>query len=114
MDRQISLLIKDAIRIDQERRAEARHPFVYPVSLHVPNGEAEFGFTRDISLKGVGLILSHEWAPGSIADLELHSSNPLCIKSEARWARQYGDGWYLVGWRFLSMVTLQAIAQNNE
>ncbi len=115
MDREISLLIKDAIRTDHERRAESRHPFVYPVSLHLPNSEADFGFSRDISLKGIGLILSKEWAAGSIADLELHNSTtPLCVKSEARWSRQYGDGWFLVGWRFLSMVTLPAIAQTTD
>jgi hypothetical protein len=110
----IRQLIKEAIRVEHERRADARHPFVYPVSLHIPNAEPEFGFSRDLAIKGIGLILSREWQTGAIADLEIHSSNkPVCIKSEVRWTKQYGDGWFLVGWRFLSMGTLQIADQRG-
>lgn len=112
MEEHIGRLIKDAIRAEHERRADARHPFVYPVSLHRPNEAPDFGFSRDISLKGIGLILSRSWEAGSIADLEIHATaDPLCIKSEVRWSREYGDGWHLIGWRFLSMSTLQIVAQ---
>lgn len=115
MEEQIGRLLKEALRAEQERRAEARHPFVYPVSIHRPNEDIDFGFSRDLSLKGIGLILSRPWDFGAIADLEIqHSSEPVCLKSEVRWSREYGDGWHLVGWRFLSAVTLQITAQTTK
>ena len=112
MEEQIGRLLKEALRSEQERRAEARHPFVYPVSIHSPNEVVDLGFSRDLSLKGIGLILSRAWEPGSVADVEIHAdSKPVCVKSEVRWSRAYGDGWHLIGWRFLSLVTLQIAAQ---
>ncbi len=115
MEEQIRRLLKEAIRLEQERRAEARHPFVYPVSIHTPNNPIDLGFSRDLSPKGIGLILSRPWDVGSIGDLEIQSSSEVvCIKSEVRWSRAYGDGWHLVGWRFMSLVTLQIAAQTGN
>ncbi len=115
MQEEIRRLLKEAIKSEHERRAEARHPFVYPVSIHRPNEPIDLGFSRDLSLKGIGLILSRPWEPGSVGDLEIQSkADPVCIKSEVRWSREYGDGWHLVGWRFMSLVTLQIVAQTTR
>ena len=116
MEEVIRALIKDAVQGEHERRAAKRHPFVYPVSIHTPNQPPDFGFSRDLSQTGLGLIHSSAWAAGTIADLEIHgpSEKPVAFKSEVRWAREYGNGWYLIGWRFLSLVTLQIVAQTPE
>lgn len=116
MEEAIQSMIRDAVRTDHERRAEKRHAFVYPVSIHRPNESPEFGFSRDLSLTGLGLIHSRPWEARTIADLEIHapSEKSVAFKSEVRWSREYGDGWYLIGWRFISLVTLQIRSQSAE
>lgn len=92
----------------RERRAVDRKPFVRPVQITTEKSpdEPEQGFSRDISLHGIGVIGKTEWRDSSIATLVIHSldGRNVTVKAEVRWCKPYGNGWYLTGWSFLGEV----------
>lgn len=90
-----------------ERRTEPRHPFVRPVQIHVPHGLSLSAFSKDMSAQGIGIICSVPMGVGSLATLEIHSTQgaSVILRSEVRWCDPYGKGWYLVGWKFIAIAS---------
>ena len=90
-----------------ERRTEPRHPFVRPVQIYVPHGLSLSAFSKDMSAQGIGIICNVPMGVGSLATLEIHSTQgaSVILRSEVRWCDPYGKGWYLVGWKFIAMAS---------
>lgn len=108
----IGRLLKEAVHSEHERRSQKRYSFVRPVTVHQPNGTVQLAFSRDLSESGIGLIQAETVDAGRIAEIEIQvPDEPVCLKAEARWCRDYGSGWYLVGWRFISLTRLQIASQ---
>jgi hypothetical protein len=91
-----------------ERRTEPRQPFARPVQIHFPNGPIVRAFSKDLSAMGIGIISDASFPSGAIATLEIHStiSESVILRAEVRWCDGYGKGWYLLGWKFLSIGSL--------
>ncbi len=107
MQEQIEQLILEAQRARfNERRTEPRHAFVRPVLIFEGDALGFPGFSRDLSNLGIGVVTEKEYPLGSIAVLRIHStiSYPVFLRSEVRWCDPYGKGWYLIGWKFLSVA----------
>ncbi|MCA9217943.1 MAG: PilZ domain-containing protein [Planctomycetales bacterium] len=97
------LLKENQASLLHERRAVPRTAFTRPVTISSGRREMVRGFSRDISNQGIGIIDQYEWAPGSIAEIEIHSlfGCNVRVRAEARWCESFGDGWYTTGWHFL-------------
>ena len=105
MEEDIERLLMEAQRSRySERRTEPRHPFVRPVVAYVRDLPACHGFSKDVSSVGMGFISVEQFAPRTLAILQIHSMQgvPVFLKAEARWSDAFGKGWYLTGWKFLS------------
>jgi hypothetical protein len=90
-----------------ERRTEPRHAFVRPVQICFPHGPNLAAFSKDMSAQGIGIICNTTMTVGSLAILEIHSTQgaPLVVRSEVRWCDPYGKGWFLVGWKFIALAS---------
>lgn len=89
-----------------ERRTEARQPFARPVWIHPPHGPARTAFSKDLSKQGIGIVTDVSFLPGTVATLEIHSTQgePAYLRSEVRWCDPYGKGWFVVGWKFIGVA----------
>lgn len=58
-----------------------------------------------MSALGIGIVCHAMMKVGSLATLEIHSTNgePVILRAEVRWCDPYGIGWYLIGWKFIGM-----------
>ena len=90
-----------------ERRTEPRHSFVRPVQIHFPHRPSLSAFSKDMSAQGIGMICNVMMSIGSLATLEIHSTQgaPVILRSEVRWCVPYGTGWFLVGWKFIGIAS---------
>ena len=107
MNEDIERLILEAQRARfTERRTEPRHPFVRPIRISVGNNPPIQAFSKDLSKQGIGIISDVELAAGVIAVLSIHSTShtPVHLKCELRWSDAFGKGWFLTGWKFLSVA----------
>lgn len=89
-----------------ERRTEARHELVRPVKVFFGSNDSCSGFSKNLSKQGIGVIVDRELSVGTIAALSIHSltSQPVNLKCELRWIDAFGKGWWMVGWKFLSIA----------
>lgn len=116
MHAEIGRLVRESRFSNGNRREHDRHTFVYPVMIYRNTRAERLAFSRDISSGGIGLIQAENVRPGAIADLEIRATGaPVYLRAEARWCRSYGSGWYLAGWRFLTLSDLHlvSILRNN-
>lgn len=114
MEVAIGRMLKEAVLCEHERRSQKRYSFVRPVTIHLPNGDVQLAFSRDLSDSGIGLIQAEAVDDGRIAEIEIQTpDDTVCLKAEARWCRDYGNGWFLVGWRFISLTRLQIVSQRS-
>ncbi|MCA9084342.1 MAG: PilZ domain-containing protein [Planctomycetaceae bacterium] len=107
MNDELDRLILEAQRAKfTERRTEPRHLFVRPVKLFVGSNPVVTAFSKDLSKQGIGIITDLQIAEGTIAVISIHSTthHPVNVKCELRWIDAYGRGWYLTGWKFLSLA----------
>lgn len=107
MEEEIERLLMEVQRARfTERRTEARHAFVRPIMIHPSDGHPIQAFSKDLSKQGIGVIVDKEFAPGTMAVLSIHSTThyPVHVKCEVRWCDKFGKGWFLTGWKFLSVA----------
>jgi hypothetical protein len=93
-----------------ERRTETRQPFARPVRIHPPQGPAQDAFSKDLSSQGIGIISAVSLQQGTLATLEIHSTqgDPVFLRCEVRWCDSYGKGWFVVGWKFIGVASRPA------
>ncbi len=90
----------------RERRAVDRKPFPRPVKVVIGRHQTQTheAFSRDISLRGIGVISQFEFSPHTIATIHIHSlkGKDVAVRAELRWCLTYVEGWFLSGWSFLN------------
>lgn len=99
-----------------ERRTEARHALVRPVQISLSREDGCSGFSKNLSKQGIGVIVDRDLAVGTIATLSIHSlsSQPVHLKCELRWSDPFGKGWWLSGWKFLSVASAASVSGNQR
>ncbi|MDX1948389.1 MAG: PilZ domain-containing protein [Pirellulaceae bacterium] len=87
-----------------DRRSTQRVPFFAPVASAPADspGVSLFTFSEDLSLSGIGLVHEMPLAAG-IAEISLAfpSGRVVDLRTEIKWCRHHGDGWYTSGGRFV-------------
>ncbi|MEP3479306.1 MAG: PilZ domain-containing protein [Fuerstiella sp.] len=98
-----------------ERRTEARHELVRPVNVLWGSNDSCSGFSKNLSKQGIGIIVDQELSVGTIACLSIHSltSQPVNLKCELRWIDPYGKGWWILGWKFLSIAPPASVIRSR-
>lgn len=91
----------------KDRRTEPRFIFSVPVRLRPRDATRRTlrGFARDISRSGIGILAEVAMQPGELHCLTIdHCEAPLLLEAQVVWCQPAGDGWYMVGCRFVSEV----------
>jgi len=97
-------LLEEAKPLQEERRAELRHPFFRPVQVIVEEGGGQRNyscFSRDISFSGIGLLHNMPVRCGeAILTFPREAGGQFRVQATIRWCRPCGEGWYLSGAQF--------------
>ena len=101
----VDQIVREEVVAAQERRTAHRTPLVRPVLVQVGDGERLHSCSKNISAKGIGLIMTKPLPVGTVANLTIHSlkDQPIVIRSELRWCEPFGHGWFAMGWNFLAV-----------
>jgi hypothetical protein len=103
----VSQLLLEALENDAgERRSEIRYPFFTPVSIQLPDrlDKPLSAFSREISSSGIGLIHSSVLKPGPVTLVVTRpKGGTRKIRTDIRWCRAAGEGWYFSGGKFLHL-----------
>jgi hypothetical protein len=90
-----------------ERRTEERIAYFAPVTVGLLESP-QVGmpaFVRDLSLSGIGLVHLMPLKRGEVVvDLPLPRGSSVKLRTEILWCRDYEDGWYASGGRFLDVT----------
>ena len=102
-----ALLNEDQLFSLRERRHHTRESFVRQVTLVMlerPNTRLT-GFTRNLSLNGLGLIHKFPVDVDQKALLSIHRlwDSPIVLKCDVCWTNDGQPGWYQSGWNILSV-----------
>ena len=92
---------------ERERRAERRLPCFGPVTVSLPSDPevALSAFARDVSPSGIGLVHLMPLDRGEVVvNFPLPSGKLVALQTELLWCRDYGNGWYASGGRFLDVL----------
>ncbi len=103
--------VEELLREERElggRRAFPRDPFFRSVTLTPADGIGHqwSASTRDISWNGVGLLSGTPVERGKevIITIPRTTGEAINLKTEMLWCAPFGDGWYIIGGRFLELV----------
>lgn len=91
-----------------ERRMEERTPYFGPVTIsHLQAPEIGLSaFVRDVSPSGIGLVHLMPLKRGAVLiDLPLLFGTSIKLRTEILWCRDYENGWYASGGRFVDVMT---------
>lgn len=93
-----------------ERRAVRRLPYFGPVTLSLQaDSRTRFSaFARDISGDGIGLVHCAAVPTGEVVVTLSGEDTPIQLRTEIVWCRNYGNGWFASGGRFLDVVSRSA------
>jgi hypothetical protein len=93
------------------RRLMKRYPFFRQATITIGGSTTLSAFSRDISPSGVGLLHSMPLEPGQVTvKLAWGKGSQIDVRTEIRWCRAAGEGWYLSGGRFLRLSVRQVTA----
>ena len=100
----VNQIIREEVVAAQERRSAHRTSLVRPVLVEIGD-ECLHGFSKNISAKGIGVIMTESLRVGRVANLTIHSlkDQRIAFRSELRWCEPFGDGWFQMGWNFLAV-----------
>lgn len=93
--------------VPTEQRQAARKPLFGPatVTLAGASSTAFTAFARDVSTLGIGLLHTQ---PIDCVEVVVRLHRPggqsIAFRTEIRWCKDFGDGWYASGGRFLDVV----------
>jgi hypothetical protein len=104
-------LVKDILREDSqwdrtENRSVHRDSLVRPVMVQFKDGSPSmYGFTKNISTSGVGVICEKPVAENTFAYLTIDRIRvPIAtVFAECVWCKKYVGRWYMSGWRFIKV-----------
>ena len=95
-------LLRDASRIDKDRRESGSLAYSKPAILRPSSGGWQAVFTREISDHGVTLVHLEAIEPQrAVLAVELESGSPAEVSIELLWCQPCGNGWHISGGDFL-------------
>ncbi len=105
---EIERVVKDLLAADanfnrNETRSVHRDHLVRHLRLAIRGTEQTLvGFSRNISVAGIGIITDQAIASGATAEMEIErlKGAPVKIIAECRWCKSYGENWFISGWQF--------------
>ena len=100
------LLAADASFDRNETRSVHRDQLVRHLRLEIRETEQMLeGFSRNISVAGIGVITDQAITSGTTAVMEIQrlKGTPARIVAECRWCKSYGENWFISGWQFRSI-----------
>lgn len=102
--RAMRLLLSTADR-EATRRLANRHSYFRPALIRHNRGRStSWGFTRDISNRGIGLI--HEVpleTERALVTVSAVSGQPIELRIDVKWCKRCADGWYVSGGEFVPL-----------
>ena len=107
-DRLMSALQEILDAPEWDRRALRRVPYFCPVTVGLPetNTICFSAFAREVSATGIGLVHLMPLAHGEVViTLPLPSGHIVAMRAEILWCKDFGDGWYSSGGRFLDVFS---------
>ena len=91
-----------------DRRTTRRISYFGPVAVSLPDVDyvTLSAFARDVSASGLGMVHLMPIDKGEVVvSLTLPSGNRVSLLTEICWCRDYGNGWYASGGRFISVAS---------
>ena len=107
-DPMVQQLKSEEILFETDRRFESRDLLVRPVSILLPNDESNIDcFSRNISPEGICLVTPRAFSDDFEAMILVHrlTGRHYSISSNCKWCEEFGDSWYLSGWKFAEAVS---------
>jgi hypothetical protein len=107
LGRPIATFLFAALKAEINRRLRQRIPFFRPISIGLDaQGNSQlFGFSRDISPDGIGLLHGVPLDSGKVSlDILSPQGHWHNISTDIRWCKAAGEGWYVSGGSFLSLL----------
>ncbi len=105
LDAMESLLIE--AKADEGNRCKLRMPYFKPVIIEV-GGDSPIrmtGFSRDLSVMGVGLLHDIELPPGEvILTFNVAGEGDIRLLTNIHWCKSVGQGWYISGGEFRGVM----------
>ncbi|QDU95030.1 PilZ domain-containing protein [Lignipirellula cremea] len=91
-------------QVESDRREEPRLAFLHDVEISWDGIEPFMGFTRDISMMGIGLL--HQQKPPELISLRifLGEGQELRLGMRVRWCEELRNGWFATGGDLLGVV----------
>ncbi|QEG23053.1 PilZ domain-containing protein [Mariniblastus fucicola] len=90
-----------------ENRSAIREPLVVPVRVAFCDSPTRMpGFTRNVSVTGVGLLLPAACNEGGRAVITMERTDGRgkhSVLSECRWCKPFGESWMFSGWQFIKV-----------
>ncbi len=91
----------------KERRSIMRQPCFRPATIMLNQLQTTpcTAFVRDISEIGIGLVHDFSATIGQLGYIGVHRvwDDPVVFRCEVRWCEKWGNGWFLSGWKILSI-----------
>ena len=100
------LLAEDANFDRNENRSAHREHLVRHLRVEIRELEQVIdAVSRNISVAGIGIITDQDIASGTIAVLGIERLKGPTTKiiAECRWSRNYGENWFISGWKFQNL-----------
>jgi hypothetical protein len=91
-----------------ESRKAPRICFFGPATISLPDSNSQLlsAFARDVSATGIGLVHLMPIDRGDvIVTLSLPSGRLVSLRTEILWCRNYDNGWYSSGGRFVHVLS---------
>ncbi len=91
----------------RECRSAVRYSFFRPVTVNV-DGNSLSAFSREVSEVGIGLLHNARLASGEV-EISIPSDQgySVCIRTDILWCTPIGDGWFISGGTFSSIVGIR-------
>jgi len=105
--RQNASLLSTLVKAELNQRLQDRYPFFRPVAINVKgHGNTEVSaFSRDICAGGIGLLHNMPLETGRVVlTIPSTAGDQLDISTEIRWCSAVGEGWYVSGGRFSTLL----------
>ena len=103
----VRMALRELLTDKREQRRERRIPYLASVSITpfgVP-GERISAFVRDLSPGGIGLVyLTPMQTDEVVVKLQLPRDRMVAMVTQVVWRREFADGWFACGGRFLDAL----------
>lgn len=107
----VRMALRDLLADKREQRRERRIPYLDVVTISPAGqpGEKLSAFARDLSPGGIGLVHRMPIAlEEAVVTLKLPRGRTAAMVTQIVWCREFADGWYASGGRFLDVLETDA------